>query len=116
MCPLKFTISKEMTGGNRRKLQEGCKDGWMNVAADIDNVYAVIRRRGEHKRTRKDQKISFKRNIIFIMTLTKYNKVYRNLKNLKEFTLSHPFIILSYDHDAESDSIQISQDSTGKNL
>ena len=39
--------------------------------------------------------------------------MHRNLKNLKEFTLLHPFIILSYDHDAESDSIQISQDSHG---
>ena len=107
--PIKGNDGQVIDGNYKQR----CKDGRMNVAADIDNVYAVIRRRGEHKRTRKDQQISFKRNIIFIMTLTEYNKVYRNLKNLKEFTLSNPFIILSYDHDAESDSIQISQDSHG---
>ena len=33
-----------------------------------------------------------------------YNKLYCNFKNVKELSLSHPFIILSYGHYAETDA------------
>ena len=69
---------------------------WLNRIADIEKVYAVIRKRAVHKATLERYKTAFTRYIMWIMSVKEYNETYANLKSSKCYTLSCPNIIMHY--------------------
>ena len=66
-------------------------------------TYAVIRKRGVHKKTREKYDVQFVRYIIYIMPLDEYNRVHRFLKTMKTYNLSDSYIIVSYQLDSDEE-------------
>ena len=75
---------------------ERTSKGWKPKIVDLTKLYAVIRRRAVHKETLKKEGSSFARVIIFVMSLHEYNHVKGKIKDLKEYTLISPHIIVQY--------------------
>ena len=69
---------------------------WKLMVVDLAKLYAVIRRRAVHKETLKKEKSSFARVIIFVMSIHEYNHVKGRIKDLKEYMLVNPHIIVHY--------------------
>ena len=69
---------------------------WRSRCADIEKVYAVIRKRAVHKATLKRYKTAFTRYIVWVMPLKEYNEVYSKLKKSKHYKLLLPNILMHY--------------------
>ena len=69
---------------------------WRSRCADIEKVYAVIRKRAVHKATLKRYKTAFTRYIVWVMPLKEYNEVYSKLKKSKHYKLLLPNILMYY--------------------
>ena len=76
---------------------------WVKTEADMSKTYAVIRKRGVHKKTREKYDVQFVRYIIYIMPLDEYNRVNRFLKTMKTYNLSDSYIIVSYQLDSDEE-------------
>lgn len=74
------------------------RDGrnWLKQVASKEHLYAVVRKRAVHKKTLETFQTAFTRYIIFVMPIAEYNEVYGKLKNLPQYTLNCPTIIMHY--------------------
>ena len=75
---------------------------WVKRNADLNCVYAVIRKRAVHKRTLEVHNVNFVRYITYIMPLTEYNEVHWNLRNMQNYNLQEGNIIMQYCFDSEN--------------
>ena len=90
---------------------------WVKTEADMSKTYAVIRKRGVHKKTREKYDVQFVRYIIYIMPLDEYNRVHRFLKTMKTYNLSDSYIIVSYQLDSDEEiSIEPTKRENAKKL
>lgn len=106
MRSVQVHVNKDLTGkiiSGRYKEREGVRNQWVDVVADIKDCYAVVRRRGVHKKTKAEKNVSFVRLVIFIMTLDEYNLSYKKLKDLTTYSLAYNYIILQYYFDSEEE-------------
>lgn len=85
--------SGQVTGGtyNRRT-----NEGWKAKVAKMNNLYAVVRKRGAHQETLAKYGSAFIRHITFVMPIDEYNVVHGTLKSMKEHNLALNTIIMHY--------------------
>ena len=88
---IKGTINERV--GTKRPMK------WVKRNADFNCVYAVIRKRAVHTRALEVHNVNFVRYIIYIMPLTEYNEVHRNLSNIQSYSLQEGNIIMQYHFD-----------------
>ena len=66
-------------------------------------LHGVIRKLAVHKRTLEVHNVNFVRYIIYIMPLTEYSEVHRNLLNMQNYNLQERNIIMQYYFDSENE-------------
>lgn len=69
---------------------------WQKRDADLNNVYAVIRKRGDHQSSKASTGTVFVRQIIFVLTLEEFNTHYATFSSRTTFRLQNDLIILTY--------------------
>ncbi len=70
--------------------------GWKAVATSMDNLFALIRKRGTHQATLAQYGSAFVRHITFVMPVDEYNRVHGSLKSMREYQLGLNTIIMHY--------------------
>ena len=93
------------------KINSNVSRKWEQKEASLKNVYVVVRKRAEHKKSR-ESGASLVRYIIFVLTLEEYNSEYSSMSKLKCFLLNHKLIILSY-QTLETEKIEITEEPHG---
>lgn len=93
----------KVIGGQINSLFNG---SWESRDADIRKMYALVRKRAEHKKSKEAGK-SLVRYIIFLMNIEEYNLHYGNMSKLQRFQLDNPHILLSYQTSEDDDVVEI---------
>jgi len=88
ITPQKDADGKVLSG----TYKERKSSNWEVMDADLDKTYAVIRRRAVFS----DISGSVTRYLTFLMPLIEFNEHKNKLRERKQYSLSHPFILLSY--------------------
>ena len=84
---------KVVSGVTNERMGSG---NWVHRKVDLSKTYAVIQKRAVHKKTLEVHKVQFVRYIIYVMPLAEYNKVCKELRLKRAYTLQKSNIFVSY--------------------
>ena len=68
---------------------------WCEGDAELECVFAFVRKRSEHTETKKQGK-KYVRQIFFILTLEEFNRYYYRLSEMESVSLTYSCIVVSY--------------------
>lgn len=68
--------------------------GWVSQQANISKLYALFRCRAVHNKTKLAEGALFSRLINYIMPINEFNACNGKLKDMKNYQLLHPFILV----------------------